>query len=620
MLSRVRSTRFSAAASPAPAREEQLQQGTPGQLQEFDDAKFVGMKGGEIFAEMCKQLGVKDIFGYPGGAILPVFDGVYDDPDLNLIIPRHEQGAGHMAEGYARVTGEVGVVLVTSGPGGTNTVTPMQDALSDGIPIVVFTGQVPTMARGTDAFQECDMVGISRACTKWNTSVDDIADLPRVMREAFHIAKSGRPGPVLVDLPKDVTASTLNRMVSSVPNLPAFRKRNFLRDRNAEEVKRKALERTVDVIKSCKKPVLYVGAGALDAQKEVRELAARCNIPVTTTLQGMGVFDEEDPLSLHMLGMHGAAYANHAMQQADLIIAIGARFDDRVTGNLNLFAPAAKRGSNEGTGGIVHFDIMPKNVSKVVQTDIAVIGDCAESLRGLLELVPEKSHPEWVATCQENKRKYPFDPLHNRVSDATGKLRGPAVLQELNKQLAHRKEDVLITTGVGQHQMWAAQYFRWRHPRTFITSGGLGTMGYGLPSAVGAKVAAPDKIVIDVDGDASFSMTAMELATAAQYNIGVKVLLLNNDFQGMVKQWQDLFYDQRYAGTQMVNPDFVKLAEAMHCKGIRATTEEELPAKMAEFLAHDGPILFEAVVCKEEHVYPMVPAGKALDEMVLGKK
>jgi acetolactate synthase-1/2/3 large subunit len=356
----------------------------------------------------------------------------------------------------------------------------------------------------------------------------------------------------------------------------------------------------------------------MDAEKEVRELAILMDIPVTTTLQGMGVFDEEHPLSLHMLGMHGSAYANFAMQRADLILAVGARFDDRVTGTLGLFAPEARAASKAGTGGFIHFDIMPKNISKVVPADVAVVGDTKGSLQQLLPMLAAKKHPEWVAECDANKISHPFEPFLNKVSASTGRLRGPVVIQELNKQLSKRKEEVIITTGVGQHQMWAAQYIRWKHPRTFVTSGGLGTMGFGLPSAIGAKVAHPDKIVIDIDGDASFQMTAMELCTAVQFGINVKVLILNNDFQGMVKQWQDLFYDQRYSGTNMVNPDFVKFAEALNLKGLRAATPEELPEKIAEFLAHDGPVLLEAVVCKEEHVYPMVGAGKGLHEMVFG--
>jgi acetolactate synthase-1/2/3 large subunit len=382
----------------------------------------------------------------------------------------------------------------------------------------------------------------------------------------------------------------------------------------------KSLERARDLIMKAQRPILYVGAGALDAQDEVRALAKLCNIPVTSTLQGMGVFDEEDPLSLHMLGMHGSAYANFAMQRADLILAIGARFDDRVTGNLNLFAPEAKKASLNGTGGFIHFDIMPKNISKVVPADVAVVGDTKDSLKGLLPLLSTKTHPEWVEECQSKKISHPFEPYSRQVSKHTGKLRGPVVIQELNKQLSQRKEEVIITTGVGQHQMWAAQYIRWKHPRTFVTSGGLGTMGFGLPSAIGAKVAFPDKIVIDIDGDASFQMSAMELCTAVQFGINVKVLILNNDFQGMVKQWQDLFYDQRYSGTNMVNPDFVKFAEALNLKGLRASTPEELPAVIAEFLAHEGPVLMEAVCCKEEHVYPMVGAGKGLDEMVFGNE
>ncbi|KAI9018565.1 large subunit of biosynthetic type acetolactate synthase [Phycomyces nitens] len=589
---------------------------------EMDDS-FVGMSGGEIFHEMMLRQKVEHIFGYPGGAILPVFDAIHESEYFKFILPRHEQGAGHMAEGYAKATGKVGVVLVTSGPGATNVVTAMADALADGIPLVVFTGQVPTTAIGTDAFQEADVVGISRGCTKWNVMVKDIAELPRRINEAFTIATSGRPGPVLVDLPKDVTAAVLRRPIptnafiparpTTIPNtaIGAFTE-------DAQVKPEPLLEKAAALINMAKRPVIYAGQGVLghpDGHKILAKLANDGNIPVTTTLCGLGAFDEMDPKSLHMLGMHGSCYANLAMQNADLIIALGARFDDRVTGHLNLFAPEAVKAAKENRGGILHFEIMPKNINKVVEATHAIEGDVTENVRSMLPMIRSSERKGWFDQIKEWKEKYPW--FYEKPVDDDATLKPQQLIEALDRQTKDIKDKVIITTGVGQHQMWAAQLFRWRHPRTFISSGGLGTMGYGLPSAIGAKVAKPDHIVVDIDGDASFSMTAMELATAAEFNIGVKVLLLNNSFQGMVKQWQDLFYKNRYSGTTMKNPDFCKLAEAMGVKAIRVTKTSEIEEKMAEFLAHDGPVLMDAVVCKKEHLFPMVPGGKALDDFII---
>ncbi|OLL26250.1 Acetolactate synthase, mitochondrial [Neolecta irregularis DAH-3] len=583
---------------------------------EFDDS-FVGLSGGQIFHEMMLRQGVKHIFGYPGGAILPVFDAIYNSKHFDFILPRHEQGAGHMAEGYARASGKPGVVLVTSGPGATNVVTPMQDALSDGTPIVVFCGQVPTSAIGTDAFQEADVIGISRACTKWNVMVKDIAELPRRINEAFEIATSGRPGPVLVDLPKDITAGILRHPIptrSAIPSYPGS-----IAARVQQAYLAIHLRKVAKLIEISKKPVIYAGQGMLsrpEGPKLLHQLSEQAQIPVTTTLQGLGAFDELDEKSLHMLGMHGSAYANLAMQEADLILALGARFDDRVTGNLTKFAPQARAAALENRGGIVHFEIMPKNINKVVEATEAIEGDVIENLSFLLPLV--KQIPErkaWFDQIRAWKKEFPF--TYDPATDVQ-RIKPQSVIEELSRQTENIKENVLITTGVGQHQMWAAQHYRWRYPRTMITSGGLGTMGYGLPSAIGAKVARPDAIVVDIDGDASFSMTAMELQTASQFNIKVKVLVLNNEFQGMVQQWQDLFYEQRYSHTRQVNPDFIKLAESMGVKGIRLERPEDLESKMKEFLEYnDGPILMEAVVHRGEHVYPMVPAGRALHEFVV---
>ena len=462
-------------------------------------------------------------------------------------------------------SGKTGVVLVTSGPGATNIITPMQDALSDGVPLVVFCGQVPTSAIGTDAFQEADIVGISKPCTKWNVRVTNVQDLPRLINQAFEIATSGRPGPVLVELPKDVTAAILSEPIrpsslcpSGSSSSPSPFSSSFTVQ--SSDVTSSQFLRIAKLINGAQRPLIYAGAGIL-ARKEgpakLRELADRGNIPVTTSLQGLGAFDEMDPKSLHMLGMHGAAYANLAMQNADVVIALGARFDDRVTGNVSRFAPEARRAAAEKRGGIIHFEIMPKNINKVISATEAVQGDVTENLAKLLPLIESSERREWFANIAQWKDKYPF--YHHQ--DPNGTLKPQTIIQELNKQTEHNKEKVIITTGVGQHQMWAAQYFRWRHPRSFVTSGGLGTMGFGLPSAIGAKIGRPDCIVVDIDGDASFCMTGMELVTAAQYGVGVKVLILNNSFQGMVKQWQDLFYGKRYSATAMVNPNFTKMAE-----------------------------------------------------------
>ena len=539
------------------------------------------------------------VVGYAGGAILPVFDAIYNSPHFEFILPRHEQGAGHMAQGYARASGKPGVVLVTSGPGATNVVTPIQDALSDGTPLVVFCGQVPTTAIGTDAFQEADVIGISRACTKWNVMVKNVAELPRRINEAFEIATSGRPGPVLVDLPKDVTAGILRKAIPILPSLPASPTAASLA---AREASRRELEATIKrvshLISIAKKPVIYAGQGVIDRAEGpvlLKALVDKAQIPVTTTLHGLGAFDELDSRSLHMLGMHGSAYANMAMQEADLIIALGARFDDRVTGNVAKFAPAARAAAAEGRGGIVHFEIMPKNINKVVQATEAVEGDVADNLAALLPHIKEvAARPEWFSQIDGWKKRFPFNAFSRDTSN--GLIKPQVVIEELSKQTAHMKDKTIITTGVGQHQMWAAQHFRWRHPRSMISSGGLGTMGYGLPSAIGAKVAKPDHLVIDIDGDASFNMTLTEMSTIAQFDIGVKVIVLNNEEQGMVTQWQTLFYEKRYSHTHQKNPDFVKLSEAMGVPAIRATKPEELADKIKQLIEHEGPMLLEVKV------------------------
>jgi len=551
-----------------------------------------------------------------------VFDAIYNSKHFDFVLPKHEQGAGHMAEGYARASGKPGVVLVTSGPGATNVITPMQDALSDGTPMVVFSGQVVTTAIGTDAFQEADIVGISRSCTKWNVLVKNVAELPMRIQEAFEIATSGRPGPVLVDLPKDVTAGILRRAIPMRSTLPAHPSAATLA---ARDLSRKQLDRTIsrvaDLINIAKKPVIYAGQGLLgspEGPKLLKELADKANIPVTTTLQGLGGFDELDSKSLHMLGMHGSAYANMAMQESDLIIALGARFDDRVTLSVGKFAPQAKKAAAEKRGGIVHFEIMPKNINKVVQATEAVVGDVSANLA---ELVPKvntvKERPEWFAQINDWKARFPLSSYERETPE--GLIKPQQFIEKLSDMTAHMKEKTIIATGVGQHQMWTAQHFRWRHPRTMITSGGLGTMGYGLPAAIGAKVAQPDALVVDIDGDASFNMTLTELSTANQFQIGVKVIILNNDEQGMVTQWQSLFYEDRFAHTHQKNPDFVKLAEAMGVQARRCLKPADVEASLKWLIEEsgEGPALLEVITDKKVPVLPMVPAGKGLHEFLV---
>lgn len=583
------------------------------------DHSFMGKKGGEIFHDMMLRHGVKHIFGYPGGAILPVFDAIYNSKHFDFILPRHEQGAGHMAEGYARASGLPGVVLVTSGPGATNVITPLQDALMDGTPMVVFCGQVPTSAIGSDAFQEADIVGISRACTKWNVMVKNIAELPRRINEAFEIATTGRPGPVLVDLPKDVTGGTLNRPIPMASTLPTHPSAASLA---ARELSRKQLEgsiqRTADLINLAKKPVIYAGQGIVNSPQGpelLKQLADKACIPVTTTLQGLGGFDEFDDKSLHMLGMHGSAYANMAMQEADLILALGARFDDRITGHVARFAPAARAAAAEGRGGIVHFEIMPKNINKVVQATEAVEGDVAMNLATLIPQLNEvKERPEWFEQINDWKQRFPWAFERESVN---GLIKPQIVMEKVSELTKSIRDKTIIATGVGQHQMWAAQHFRWTHPRTMITSGGAGTMGFGLPAAIGAKVARPDALVIDVDGDASFSMTLTELSTAAEFNIGVKIIILNNEEQGMVTQWQSLFFQDRFSHTHQKNADFVKLGDAMGVKADRVVKPEELESKLKWLIETDGPALLEVVTDQKVPVLPMVPAGSALHEFLV---
>ncbi|MCL2646444.1 MAG: biosynthetic-type acetolactate synthase large subunit [Phycisphaerales bacterium] len=557
--------------------------------------RLVGKTGAQVLIQMLAEHGVTDIFGYPGGVVLPIFDALYD-ADVNFYLVRHEQGAGHMADGYARATGKPGIVIVTSGPGATNTVTALGTAYMDSIPMIVFSGQVRTYAIGNDAFQEADVTGIVRPVTKRAYLVKNVRDLPRVINEAFVIATTGRPGPVLVDLPVDVATARIDEAVDDTPCLPGYKPRVLGHS--------KMTRSAADMINASKRPVLYVGGGAVlaNAWKEVRELADKSNIPCTTTLLGVGAFDENDPRSLHMLGMHGSAYANYAVQEADCLIAVGARFDDRVTGNLKMFAPKAK---------VIHIDIDPSSISKNVKVDIPVVGDARLCLRDIIQHIQYVERSEWLGQVAKWKKHYPFTYRND------GPLAKPqSIIEAINKVTQGK---AVFSTGVGQHQMWAAQYIRWSQPRSMISSGGLGTMGFGLPSAIGAQVGRPGELVIDIDGDSSFVMCPQELATVAQYKLPVKIAILNNHFQGMVRQWQQLFYQSRFSHTEMVNPDFAKMAEAYGVKGIRCTKKEDVHKAVEELIQHPGPCLLDCFCEANENVFPMVPSGKALHEMNFGE-
>ncbi len=559
-------------------------------------SKSVRKTGARILHDILIEEGVEVLFGYGGGAIMPTFDMFYKSP-LRFILTRHEQGAGHMADGYSRATGKVGTVIVTSGPGATNLTTALATAYMDSIPMVAISGQVATAAIGNDAFQEADVVGVTRPVTKYNVLVKDVRDLPRTIREAYFIARTGRPGPVLIDLPKDVQVTAMEIEDNGELNLPGYRPRS---KGNMRQIKLAA-----EAINGAERPVLYVGGGVIlsGAAEELRQLARQGNIPVTTTLLGMGAIDEvaDEKLALHMLGMHGSAYANYAVQGCDLLIAVGARFDDRVTGKLEAFAPHAK---------IIHIDVDPSSIAKSVEVDIPVVGDARAVLVEMLPLIQYRERSAWFEQIAQWKKRYPF-----AYQQKDGVIKPQQVIERISR---HTDGQAIITTGVGQHQMWTAQFYRWRFPRQMITSGGLGTMGYGLPAAIGAAVGCPNRTVIDIDGDGSFLMTANELATAAQYNIPVKVVILNNHFQGMVRQWQELFFEKRYTATEMVNPNFARLADAYGCKGLELRDPKDVPDVIAEMLKTPGPVVVDAHVEREENVYPMVAVGKSLHEMEMG--
>ena len=560
------------------------------------------LTGAQILLESLKKEGVDVLFGYPGGAVIDIYDELPRHPELKHVLVRHEQGAVHAADGYARASGKVGCCLVTSGPGATNTVTGIATAYCDSIPLVVFTGQVPTQLIGNDAFQEVDIVGITRPCTKHNFLVKDVRNLAKTIRQAFYLARSGRPGPVLVDLPKDIMQA---RTEFVWPEDIFMRSYNPTYTPNLNQ-----LRRTAEELAKARKPIILAGGGVImaNASEVLCELAHELNIPVATTLMGLGAFPANGDLWLGMVGMHGTYAANMSINHADLLVCVGARFDDRVTGRLQDFASHAR---------IVHIDIDPTSIRKNVEVDVPVVGDCRQALEGILEICRAKMadtdwsgmHADWLQTVHEWKANHPL--AYNK----NGHIKPQQVIETM---YSITKGDAIIATEVGQNQMWAAQFYTFTKPRTLLTSGGLGTMGYGFPAAIGAQFAFPDKLVINVAGDGSIQMNIQELATVVQNKIPVKVVILNNGHLGMVRQWQELFYNRNYSHTNMeAQPDFVKLAEAYGAEGYRISKPEELEDVLRKALTSPNPAFIDVMVEREENVYPMVPAGAALDEMLL---
>jgi acetolactate synthase I/II/III large subunit len=559
------------------------------------------MKGSRIILEALKREGVDTIFGFPGGQVIPLYDALYDF-DINHILVRHEQGAGHAADGYARASGKVGVCLATSGPGATNLVTPIANAYMDSVPMVAITGQVSRHLIGLDSFQEADITGITLPIVKHSYLVKRTEDLPRIIREAFYIAGTGRPGPVLIDVPVDITKEDIEYDPKAVPDmrLPGYKP--------TVKGHPKQIREAASVIAAAERPVIYAGGGIItaNASQELRDLALYGHVPVTTTLTGKGCFPEDHDLSMGMLGMHGTPYANYAMSQADLIIAVGVRFDDRVTGNLAAFAPHAK---------FVHVDVDPAEIAKNVAVDVPIVGDAKKVLASLLaevkklELSPDR-HLPWMKQVEEWKREHPIIVRDNENGEIMPEF-------AIRKIWEITRGEAVVCTEVGQHQMWAAQHYLSRYPRRFITSGGLGTMGFGFPAAIGAQVARPGELVIDIAGDGSFQMTLQELATAVQFRLPVKVCIINNQYLGMVRQWQELFWDSHYSNTCMeCQPDFVKLAEAYGAEGYRAEGPEDLEEVLRVAFATDSPAVIDIRVKRDANVYPMIPAGGTIHDMM----
>ncbi|MGB3745115.1 MAG: acetolactate synthase 3 large subunit [Xanthobacteraceae bacterium] len=564
------------------------------------------MTGAEMVIAALADQGVEHIFGYPGGAVLPIYDALFQQDKVRHILVRHEQGAVHAAEGYARSTGKVGAVLVTSGPGATNAVTGLTDALCDSVPLVVITGQVPTHLIGNDAFQECDTVGITRPCTKYNYLVKSVVDLPRVLHEAFHIASSGRPGPVVVDIPKDIQFAKGRYFKPT-----EFAHRGYRPKLKGDPDK---IKRAVEMMAAAKRPLFYTGGGVINSGRRasdlLRELVKLTGFPITSTLMGLGAFPAADPQWLGMLGMHGTWEANWSMHDCDLMIAVGSRFDDRITGRVDAFSPGSKK---------IHIDIDPSSINKNVKVDVPIVGDCAHVLEDMLRVWREagaktdkKALDVWWAQIGKWRAK---NSLAYRNSNEI--IKPQYAIQRLYELTKDR--DTYITTEVGQHQMWAAQFYHFQEPTRWMTSGGLGAMGYGLPASVGVQLAHPDSLVIDIAGEASVLMTMQEMSTAAQYELPIKIFIINNQYMGMVRQWQELLHGGRYSHSYTeALPDFVKLAEAYHAHGIRCEHPGELDDKIREMIEVDKPVIFDCVVDPAENCFPMIPSGRAHNEMLLG--
>ena len=562
------------------------------------------MNGARILLECLKLEGVDTVFGYPGGTVINLYDELFSFKDIHHILPRHEQAGVHAADGFARATGKVGVAIATSGPGATNTITGIATAYMDSIPLVIITGQVPTALIGNDAFQEADIIGITRPCTKHNFLVKDVRDLATIVKKAFYIARSGRPGPVLIDFPKDVQIATTEFKYPDSVEIRGYKP--------TIEGHPRQVEKAVMMMLAAKKPVIYVGGGVIlgNAAQELTELSRKLGIPVTTTLMGLGAFPEDDPLSLGLLGMHGSYYANMGVSHSDLLVAVGARFDDRVTGKIATFAPHAK---------IIHIDVDPTSIKKNVRVDLPIVGDVKGVLVQMLKVLEEHRDKltelkanisSWLQEIAGWKAKHPM-----AYTQSTTIIKPQFVIQKLRELC---DDDAIIATDVGQHQMWTAQFFGFTRPRTLLSSGGLGTMGFGLPAAMGAQAAFPKRQVIVICGDGGFQMNMQELATLVQNRLPVKICILNNNFLGMVRQWQELFFDKRYSQTCMELPiDFIKLAEAFGAKGFQATKPDEVEAVIKTGFTTPGPVIMEFKVAREEKVLPMVPGGASLTEMVL---
>ena len=567
--------------------------------------------GAEIVFKCLEDQGVKIVFGYPGGAVLPIYDELKNHKFLKHILVRHEQGAGHAAEGYARSSGKPGVLLVTSGPGATNAVTALTDAYMDSIPLVCITGQVPTHLIGTDAFQECDTTGITRPCTKHNWLVKNIKDLGKTIHKAFEVATTGRPGPVLVDIPKDVQFQKTS--------YTKYKKQKKLNGKKHNHFSQKDIDELIKLMSKSSKPIFYTGGGVINsgpkASALLRELVNTTGFPITSTLQGLGAYPGEDNQFLGMLGMHGSYEANNAMHDCDLMINIGARFDDRITGKIDEFSPKSKK---------VHIDIDPSSINKTIKVNLPIVGDVAEVITSTIKTIKKvkpnfaKSNKQKISKWWEKIEKWRSIKSFDFVN-STETIKPQYAVQRLYELT--KNKDTYITTEVGQHQMWAAQHYKFDKPNRWMTSGGLGTMGYGLPAAVGVQVAHPNKLVIDIAGEASVLMTMQEMSTAVQYSLPIKIFILNNEYMGMVRQWQELLHDKNYSESYTAAlPDFVKLAEAYGCIGIRATKPEELDDKIIEMINTDRPVIFDCMVDKEENCFPMIPSGKPHNQMLLGPK